>query len=159
MTTTADSTAGGGAGIGPADMQREAARRQARIGLTLAAAVILGWLVVHVYAVFFHRLEGWGWLGAVPLIAPGRQLIKQFSQAVDVRAGRPGTFGWNVALRADVGFCFLYSGNQTDIAQLGASVDDQYVGRLDVPVQELALVQIAQDLAELHRIFDQARDG
>lgn len=68
MTTAADST-GSGAGIGPAAMQRAAARRQGLIGLSLGAAVILGWLVVHVYAVFFHRLEGWGWLGAVALIA------------------------------------------------------------------------------------------
>lgn len=44
------------------------AGRQAAIGLSLAAAIVGGWLVLHVYGVFFLRLDGaWAW-AATPLL-------------------------------------------------------------------------------------------
>jgi beta-carotene ketolase (CrtW type) len=41
--------------------------RQARIGLLLAALIFGGWIGLHIYSVFFHRLEGGG-LVAAPLL-------------------------------------------------------------------------------------------
>lgn len=115
MDTASDTPSAGSEGIGPADMQREAARRQARIGLTLAAAVIGGWLAVHVYAVFVHRLEGWGWLGAVPLIGLSAWLyVGLFIIAHDCMHGSLVPFR-PAANRAIGGLCLmLYAGFSFD---------------------------------------------
>lgn len=43
------------------------ARRQTAIGIALALAILGAWLALHVYGVFFHRLEGPG-LAAAPLM-------------------------------------------------------------------------------------------
>lgn len=45
------------------------AARQTRIGLTLAAGVIGGWLALHVFGVFLYRPSGAGWLLAPLLMA------------------------------------------------------------------------------------------
>lgn len=44
-------------------------RRQTRIGLTLASAIICAFVVLHVWAVFLLDLKGWTWALAVPLVA------------------------------------------------------------------------------------------
>lgn len=43
--------------------------RQTAIGVALASAVMAAWAALHVWAVFFLRLEGWGWAAAPVLIA------------------------------------------------------------------------------------------
>ncbi len=48
---------------------RRRAARQTRIGLTLAAAVIGGWLALHLFGVFLYRPAGAGWIWAPLLIA------------------------------------------------------------------------------------------
>ena len=45
------------------------ARQQAAIGVTLAIAILGAWLALHVYSVFFHRLDGGGWIAAPLLVA------------------------------------------------------------------------------------------
>lgn len=42
-------------------------RRQAAVGLTLAGAIVAGWLLLHVYGVFFHRWSATDWV-LVPLL-------------------------------------------------------------------------------------------
>ena len=42
--------------------------RQTMIGLGLAALVTGGWVMLHVYAVFFHPLDGLGLLWAIPIV-------------------------------------------------------------------------------------------
>ena len=42
-------------------------RRQGLVGLTLAAAIIGGWLVLHIWGVFFHRWSELDWVRA-PLV-------------------------------------------------------------------------------------------
>lgn len=44
-------------------------RRQTRIGLTLAGAIILAFVTLHIWAVFFLELRGWAWALALPLVA------------------------------------------------------------------------------------------
>lgn len=53
-----------------AGMQSEAQkRRQTRIGLLLAGAIILAFLALHIWSVFVLDLTGWRWALAVPLVA------------------------------------------------------------------------------------------
>jgi beta-carotene ketolase (CrtW type) len=42
---------------------------QAAIGLSLAALIGAAWLGLHVYGVYFHRWQGWGWVMAPLLVA------------------------------------------------------------------------------------------
>lgn len=51
-------------------MPAVAPSRTTAIGLLLATAILGGWLVLHIYAVFFHQLGGRGWLAA-PLMVAG----------------------------------------------------------------------------------------
>ncbi|NJC06070.1 beta-carotene ketolase (CrtW type) [Sphingomonas kaistensis] len=44
-------------------------RRQTRIGLALAGAIILAFVALHVWSVFFLTLGGWNWALAVPVVA------------------------------------------------------------------------------------------
>ena len=44
-------------------------RRQTLIGLALAVAIVGAWLAIHVWAIFFHRWSGVGWLAALPVVA------------------------------------------------------------------------------------------
>ena len=43
--------------------------RQTALGVSLAIAIVGGWLALHVYGVFFYRLTGWSWLAIAPMIA------------------------------------------------------------------------------------------
>ena len=45
------------------------AARQTAIGIALALAVVTAWAALHVYAVFFHELDGWGIVLAPLLVA------------------------------------------------------------------------------------------
>jgi beta-carotene ketolase (CrtW type) len=42
---------------------------QAAIGLSLAALIATLWLGLHVYGVYLHRWQGWGWLAAPVVVA------------------------------------------------------------------------------------------
>jgi beta-carotene ketolase (CrtW type) len=44
-------------------------RRQTRIGLLLAATIILAFVALHVWSVFFLHLSGWAWALTLPLVA------------------------------------------------------------------------------------------
>jgi beta-carotene ketolase (CrtW type) len=48
-------------------MDAKTKQSQTRLGLTLAALIFSGWVVLHIYSVFFHPLEGLG-LAAAPLL-------------------------------------------------------------------------------------------
>ena len=54
---------------GAAAFDRAQAARQTVIGLSLAAAVIIGWTGLHLFAVFLYRPAGLGWLLVPALIA------------------------------------------------------------------------------------------
>ncbi|MBC9178480.1 fatty acid desaturase [Roseomonas ludipueritiae] len=42
---------------------------QAAIGLSLAALIGAAWLGLHIYGVYFHRWQGWGWVVAPLVVA------------------------------------------------------------------------------------------
>jgi len=91
------------------------ARRQATIGLALAAAIILAWLTVHVLAVFHYSWTGAGLLLAPVLVAVQTWLsVGLFIVAHDCMHGslapfRPGVNRWVGRL-----CLFLYAGFSFD---------------------------------------------
>jgi beta-carotene/zeaxanthin 4-ketolase len=81
-------------------------QRQARIGVTLAAAIIIAWLLTHVYAVLFHAAapDGWTWTSVAlsPLIIAfqcwlyvGLFIIAHDCMHTSLIPGRPA---WNRAI-------------------------------------------------------------
>lgn len=54
MTHLTVEQAGAGSAVDETAARRDTGRRQGRIGLALAAAVIVGWLALHIWTVFFY---------------------------------------------------------------------------------------------------------
>jgi beta-carotene/zeaxanthin 4-ketolase len=89
-------------------------RHQAAIGIALALAVLGAWLGLHVYSVFFHRLEGVGLALAPVLVAAlcwlnvGLFIIAHDAMHGSLAPGRPALnrgFG-RIALGLYAGFSF-----------------------------------------------------
>lgn len=88
--------------------------RQATTGLLLAGGVAGAYLALHVYAVFFLSLTGWGLLAAVPLVAVlcwlnvGLFIVAHDCMHGSLAPGRPGVNRWvgRVALALYAGFWF-----------------------------------------------------
>ena len=87
------------AGLGPyiRAMHSEAKRRrQTRIGLTLAGAIVAAFIALHVWSVFFFELRGLDWALAVPLVAVlswlsvGLFIIAHDAMHGSLAPGRPG---------------------------------------------------------------------
>jgi beta-carotene ketolase (CrtW type) len=81
-----------------ADMLSERQRRrQTQIGIGLACAIIGAFLALHFWAVFFLKLDGLGWLAAVPLVAVlswlsvGLFIIAHDAMHGSLAPGRPAT--------------------------------------------------------------------
>ncbi|HEX8578561.1 MAG TPA: fatty acid desaturase [Allosphingosinicella sp.] len=88
--------------------------RQAAVGLGLAAAVAAAFVGLHLYAVFFHPLEGWG-LAAAPLLVAvlcwldvGLFIVAHDCMHGSLAPGRPKVNQWvgRVALALYAGFSF-----------------------------------------------------
>jgi beta-carotene/zeaxanthin 4-ketolase len=83
-----------------------AGRKQARIGLALAATIIVAWLMAHVYAVFFHAAapDGWTWqtiaLGPLIIVVQCWLYVGLFIIAHDCMHTSliPGQPSWNRAI-------------------------------------------------------------
>ena len=95
------------------DAQRQ---RQTLIGLSLATAIGVSWLVLHIYSVFFHRLDGTaGWAWAVPIILAltwlnvGLFIVAHDAMHGSLAPGRPSANRWAGRLSL-----FLYAGFSMD---------------------------------------------
>lgn len=87
-------------------------QRQTAVGLTLAGLITGAFLALHVYAVFFHPLEGAGWLWAVPLVlvltwlSVGLFIVAHDAMHGSLAPGRPGVnrFAGRLSLLLYAGF-------------------------------------------------------
>ena len=87
-------------------------RRQTAIGTGLALLIIGAFLALHIYAVFFHRLEGAGWLWAAPLVlvltwlSVGLFIVAHDAMHGSLAPGRPAVNRWfgRVSLLLYAGF-------------------------------------------------------
>src|SRR6266516_6782166 len=84
-------------------------------------------------------------------VQPGEGLVEHLAQAVDVRQGRPRSFWSDVSPGAEIGDVLWRPRNvsyQSNVRQLGDSLHENDVGRLDVPMDELRLVQMFQGVGQ-----------
>lgn len=89
-------------------------RRQATLGIFLAAAIIAAWACLHIYGLFFERLHGTG-LGVAPLLIAvlcwldvGLFIIAHDAMHGSLAPGRPRTNSWfgRIALALYAAFRF-----------------------------------------------------
>jgi len=88
--------------------------RQARVGLGLAASIAASYVALHIYAVFYLELTGWG-LAAAMLLVPvlcwlnvGLFIVAHDCMHGSLAPGRPALNRWvgRVALALYAGFWF-----------------------------------------------------
>ncbi len=88
--------------------------RQTTIGVGLALGIALAWATLHIYAVFFHPLEGLGWLAAPFIIAAmcwlnvGLFIVAHDAMHGSLAPGRPKLNLWagRTALALYAGFSY-----------------------------------------------------
>jgi len=110
--------------------------RQAAIGLSLAAAIALGWLGLHVWSVFFQPLRGPALLAAPLLVAllcwlnVGLFIVAHDAMHGTLAPGRPGVNRWagRIALALYAGFSFdrLRPKHHAHHRDPGTAVDPDY---------------------------------
>lgn len=117
-----------------------AVRGQAAIGLLLAGAVVVGWLVLHVWGVFLARPAGAGWWlvpAAVALqtwLGVGLFIVAHDAMHGSLAPGRPRTNAWVgqlcVGLYAAFDYRRLWASHQRHHAAPGTADDpDFHAGR------------------------------
>ena len=94
-----------------------------------------------------------GKLGEIKPILSRRDLIEDFPQRIDIRLRGAGTLGRHEALGADEG-ALVAGGDEADVGELGLAVDKNHVGRLDVAVREVPLVEVPEGFRKAHSDID-----
>ena len=87
-------------------------------------------------------------LGKFQTVFAGGDFVKDFSQRINIRLCGFGTFRGNEPLRAHVGNRDIEVGDETDVRELGLSLDENDIGGLDIAVNQAVLVQIFQGRGE-----------
>src|SRR5207249_4817793 len=101
--------------------------------------------------------QRWRLRKILPVFA-GRDFVQDFAQTVEVRLRGARTFRRNETFRAHVRPGFANIRYQTDVRQLRHAIDENDVRRLDVAVNQPALVQMPQRgrqrLTQLQTFFE-----
>ena len=87
-------------------------------------------------------------LGEIMAILAGADLVKDFTQAIDIRLRRAGAFGWDKTFRADVGTRLADVGHQAYVRQFRDAIHQNDVGRLNVSMDQPAPMEMGQSVAE-----------
>ena len=92
-------------------------------------------------------------------ILPSAHFVQNLAQAVEVGGRTAGAFGRDVALRSHESRRLTDLGHQANVGKFGKPVDEDDVGRLDVPMNEAPLVQVAQGLGQRNADLPALRQG
>ena len=95
------------------------------------------------------RIEVDGQVREIAAILARRRLVEEPSESEDVGLRRAGPFRRNEAFRSDERLRLVGSGDQSDVGELGLSVDEDHVRRLDVAMHETMAMDVAQSVGEL----------
>ncbi|MCZ7636528.1 MAG: hypothetical protein M5U12_11195 [Verrucomicrobia bacterium] len=83
-------------------------------------------------------------------VHPGGRLVQETAERKQVGLNRPGSLGWDKALRAHKGPCLVRRRHQAKIRQLGLSPHEDDIRGFDVAMDQAMTMDVAQRTAQPH---------